>query len=122
VADGIQLIAKEVLRQEIVEGFDVAHDATHIQSELLFAALSYAEAGVELPKLATDGRPLPRADWPFGKKWWKPTERIRNLIKAGAMLASEISRLRCVETTHRKLTPARAASLSQAKRRRGTAA
>lgn len=33
--------------------------------------------------------------WPWDKSWWKPTpdDRIRELIKAGALIAAEIDRL-----------------------------
>lgn len=33
--------------------------------------------------------------WPFSQEWWKPTpdDRIRELAKAGALIAAEIDRL-----------------------------
>lgn len=32
--------------------------------------------------------------WPFGQDWWKPSnDPIRNLVKAGALIAAEIDRL-----------------------------
>jgi len=31
--------------------------------------------------------------WPWGKEWWKPSDRRRDLVKAGALIAAEIDRL-----------------------------
>ena len=32
--------------------------------------------------------------WPWSDKWWKPSDDpVRNLVKAGALLAAEIDRL-----------------------------
>ena len=33
--------------------------------------------------------------WPWDMKWWKPSDEdpIRNLVKAGALIAAEIDRL-----------------------------
>lgn len=34
------------------------------------------------------------AAWPWDENWWKPSlDPIRNLVKAGALLAAEIDRL-----------------------------
>lgn len=44
------------------------------------------------------GRGAP-AGWPWHPKWWKPTpdDRIRELAKAGALIAAEIDRLQRME-------------------------
>jgi hypothetical protein len=31
--------------------------------------------------------------WPWDESWWKPGDRIRELAKAGALIAAEIDRL-----------------------------
>ncbi|MER9436668.1 hypothetical protein NKJ04_17395 [Mesorhizobium sp. M0618] len=31
--------------------------------------------------------------WPFDRSWWKPTNRRRDLVKAGALIVAEIERL-----------------------------
>ncbi|MFN3321313.1 MAG: hypothetical protein ACK43M_21435, partial [Allorhizobium sp.] len=31
--------------------------------------------------------------WPWGIEWWKPTDRRRDLVKAGALIIAEIERL-----------------------------
>jgi hypothetical protein len=36
----------------------------------------------------------PRFDWPWDASWWKPSnDPVRNLVKAGALIAAEIDRL-----------------------------
>lgn len=85
---GIELIAEERQRQIEVEGWTPAHDSQHDESELLFAAEAYLMRpfmkNEDLIKL-----------WPWHKEWWKPTpeNRIRELQKAGALIAAEIDRL-----------------------------
>jgi hypothetical protein len=32
--------------------------------------------------------------WPWDASWWKPKDVIRNLVRAGALIAAEIDRLR----------------------------
>ena len=32
-------------------------------------------------------------DWPWSDKWWKPKDKIRDLVRAGALIAAEIDRL-----------------------------
>jgi hypothetical protein len=31
--------------------------------------------------------------WPWDRKWWKPTDRRRDLVKAAALILAEIERL-----------------------------
>ena len=41
-----------------------------------------------------NGKVRPCWDWPWAKKWWKPSDDpVRNLVKAGALIAAEIDRL-----------------------------
>ena len=84
---GIKLIAKERQRQVKKEGFSSDHDAPYLRGELALAAVSYA-----LPKKDVLYKPF---FWPFDPKWYKPTpnDRIRELSKAGALIAAEIDRL-----------------------------
>ncbi|MFV0587517.1 hypothetical protein [Bacteroides reticulotermitis] len=85
---GIELIADERNRQIEVEGWTLAHDNEHAIGELANAASCYA--------MIPDLRPssLPPAHWPW-LDWWKPTpsDRIKELAKAGALIAAEIDRL-----------------------------
>lgn len=93
---GVELITAERQRQINVEGWTPEHDDAHKKHELLFAALSYV-AAVATPDEWNLDQGLPQApchDWPWAKKWWKPSDDpIRNLVKAGALIAAEIDRL-----------------------------
>lgn len=85
---GLALIAAERRRQRIDEGWDDVHDDFHDGEQLALAAAAYA-----IPMDCRDytaGVPFP---WPWDEKWWKPGDRIRELTKAGALVAAEIDRL-----------------------------
>jgi len=96
---GAELIAAERQRQMEVEGWTPAHDDRHIAGEMVKAARCYAhlaESGARLgdqvPNETYRGMPAPVV-WPWDVKWWKPTDPIRDLVKAGALIAAEIDRL-----------------------------
>lgn len=60
------------------------------------AAVSYAEAHASPDIWAKQNKilPGPTYDWPWARKWWKPSpDPIRNLVKAAALLMAEIDRL-----------------------------
>lgn len=82
---GIELIAQERRRQEAVEGWTPAHDDTHVRGEMARAACVYA-----LQHTTVTGRAI---RWPWAQYWFKPKDPIRNLVKAGALIAAEIDRL-----------------------------
>lgn len=88
---GIDLIAEERARQELVEGFGPEHDDEHVDDALARAGACYACPDRFREKLNQS----PRGVWPFMLKWWKPTpdDRVRELTKAGALIAAEIDRL-----------------------------
>lgn len=101
---GIELIAEERQRQIEVEGWTPEHDAEHEKEEIALAAACYvtpsnnleyksegffgSERDFKVPKL-----------WPWDDEWYKPAlddgkeSRIRELQKAGALIAAEIDRL-----------------------------
>lgn len=90
---GIELIAEERKRQIEVEGWTQEHDAKYVDLQLPFAAIAYA-----IPDgLESVNR---KHYWPWNKKWWKPTpnNRVRELQKAGALIAAEIDRLQSKKT------------------------
>jgi len=87
---GAERIAKERERQMQVEGWTPEHDDEHTCGQLALAAMAYATPG---NNYRTNHWPPPGV-WPWEKQWWKPTtDRIRNLEKAGALIAAEIDRL-----------------------------
>ena len=95
---GVQLITLERQRQIAEEAFDPGHDAEHDDGELAIAAACYALPQVDRSRNAMfEGRIRSFLEffWPFEMSWWKPTpeDRIRELTKAGALIAAEIDRL-----------------------------
>ena len=96
---GIQIIEEERKRQISAEKFDVEHDIEEDAGELAFAASAYAQhaafqsliEGSEYSNVTHEYIPEP---WPWDESWWKPSnDKIRNLAKAGALIAAEIDRL-----------------------------
>ena len=85
---GSRLIQEERRRQQDVEGWGAGHDANHRDGEMAYAAMCYAS-----PCAAHEAQGLP-ARWPWDSMWWKPSRNpVKNLIKAGALIAAEIDRL-----------------------------
>lgn len=90
--DGVSLIAAERRRQIEVEGWSPEHDDVHSDGSLVMAAVCYAWWDhFELPD---DGEKRVPANWPWAASWWKPSTPLRDLVKAGALIAAEIDRLR----------------------------
>lgn len=93
----IELIAAERNRQISVEGFTPDHDDQHVDNQLANAAACYA-LDAHLSQKEIWGTELVDLMWPWAEEWWKPEEsRIRNLVKAGALLVAEIERLQRLE-------------------------
>jgi len=81
IPDGIDRIAAERQRQIDVEGYDAEHDRQHSADDLARAAATYATG-------------LFATLWPWAPEWWNPSsDRIRNLEKAGALIAAAIDRI-----------------------------
>lgn len=85
----IDEIAAERSRQIEEEGWTPEHDDTYTQGELALAAGCYAI----VPCLPDERFNILTRCWPWHKRWWKPTNRRRNLVKAGALIVAEIERL-----------------------------
>ena len=88
---GIEIIAEERQRQIEKEGWSDKNDDKYWDNQLVYAASTYA-----LPEKGRvfDSHGMPQ-NWPFSKEWWKPApyHRVRELAKAGALIAAEIDRL-----------------------------
>jgi hypothetical protein len=112
-------ILSERQRQVETEGWTPYHDDQHREGELAEAGACYAHAGamssyfanqqslpedqrdidmVEVP--APHHWPAPEGrdesmdlNWPWAPEAWKPGERRRMLVKAGALILAEIERL-----------------------------
>ena len=88
---GAGQIAIERARQKSVEGYDLTHDIMHPTDEFCRAAIAYAVHDVKvIPSTEAD-----KGWWP--EKWnadmFKPKDRKRNLVRAGALIAAAIDRL-----------------------------
>jgi hypothetical protein len=90
---GVEMIAAERQRQVTREGWTPEHDDSHTRSEMVVAACRYALHDASKP---TALRAVARV-WRWSSCWWKPKDRIRNLVRAGALIAAEIDRLSRVE-------------------------
>lgn len=98
---GIERIADERARQISMEGYTADKDRQQAGGELADAAACYADlagaqargASVEdLRGSYTEG--WGAADWPWDDESFKPSDNpVRNLEKAGALIAAEIDRL-----------------------------
>lgn len=93
---GIELITQERNRQVKEEGYDMQHDLSESDNQIALAAVCYA-----LPReyryinTIWDENLYPPYFWRWGMQDWKPSpdNRIRELQKAGALIAAEIDRL-----------------------------
>ena len=106
---GIEIIAAERARQVEEKGWSPEHDDHHKFGELGDAALVYAECAVcqvrgatgeEIREVFDEGMPYAAMDWPWTNDFTGQCnglkvddDPIRNLAKAGALIAAEIDRL-----------------------------
>jgi hypothetical protein len=98
---GVGLIAAERQRQVSGEGWTAAHDDGHDSGQMAQAAAVYAQ--VASNQIAGGPVALEPSMWPWESKWYKPySDPIRNLAKAGALIAAEIDRLQRERTTNAK--------------------
>lgn len=89
------------------EGYNSAHDDEHTDGSLAAAAACFAIPSPELGSRATYEYPgrgecdvqvihqgIPKL-WPqsWHPRYWKPKDRRRNLVRAGALILAEIERL-----------------------------
>lgn len=96
IKTGVELIAEERQRQIEVEGWTAEHDAKHTDNSLALAAICYADPNVYYhQENGIIRHRIPNKFWPkrLNICWFKPKDRIRDLIKAGALIAAEIDRL-----------------------------
>lgn len=94
--NGAELIVIERQRQVSIKGWTSEHDDEHSDNQLLSAAESYIQATVQL----NNGHYLHEAvrvagiEWPWDDALLKVSPNpIRNLVKAGALIAAEIDRI-----------------------------
>lgn len=93
---GLDLIAAERRRQVDDEGWTPKHDDQHGKDELAKAAACYCvPERMREREVSPIGTTVLELLWPFDDEWWKPKpdDRVRELVKAGALIAAEIDRL-----------------------------
>lgn len=76
---GIELIAEERQEQLQKHGWSADHDSKYYNDELLDAAVQYI--GGDIVDCWPDG---------WDKAWYKPSDKISNLKKAGALIAAAL--------------------------------
>ena len=84
---GVRDVIVERRRQINIEGWSSHHDDQHSYGEMALAAGCYAMFG-----LCFNAGDPPKY-WPWDKKWWKPSDKRRNLVKAAALIIAEIERI-----------------------------
>lgn len=89
---GVGIIAAERRRQIESEGWTPERDDGYADEELAAAGACYAmpEDNRNYGSQRENREPF---EWPWASEWWKPGDRIRELAKAGALIAAEIDRL-----------------------------
>lgn len=98
---GVELIEKERNRQIDKEGWDAKHDDEHGIGALAVAGACYALDYAGQDRRETGGsycstyEEFARRAWPWDEQDWKPTpnDPVKQLVKAGALIAAEIDRL-----------------------------
>jgi hypothetical protein len=102
MSTAIDDVITERRRQIEVEDWTTEHDDRQTKGEMARAAACYCaiagnDAETRDARLRIGWMP---ATWPWDWAWWKPKDRRRDLVRAGALIIAEIERLdRAKETT-----------------------
>lgn len=94
---GIELIKAERARQVSKENYDADHDDQHSHQELAMAARSYVSHYTDRAGSDIYVNQDPPSWWPWDNSFWNPKDPIRDLTRAGALIAAEIDRLLRIE-------------------------
>lgn len=101
-------VARERSRQVDEEGWTPSHDDAHQDRSLALAAACYAmfasvsdeaRASTEMPaSLTVTGEAITGWSawleiWPWERRFWKPSDRRRDLVRAASLIVAEIERL-----------------------------
>lgn len=80
MGEGLSMIGKERIRQIEQKGYTYEHDMEHLPKNFVYAAQAYLTRDEDL--------------WPWESKYFKPSkDMLRNLQKAGALIAAAIDRI-----------------------------
>ncbi len=90
-------VLAERRRQVAEEWWTPQHDDKHAGGEMASAAACYVlpewERDAQIQTAGMGWKSLRFRLWPWSDYWWKPTNRRRDLVKAGALILAEIERL-----------------------------
>lgn len=89
---GVEMINIERDRQINELGYDYTNDCLYANNQLSDAAICYAMTPDTRDFENEEGASLNLAIWPWDDKYWKPApeDRVRELVKAGALIAAQI--------------------------------
>lgn len=96
---GVEIIAKERKRQIEELGFDYTNDSLYADQQLARAGAWYAMTKLnrgefkKTNEITEEELGIKSQEiWPWDRKYWKPTpeDRIKELAKAGALIAAQI--------------------------------
>lgn len=88
---GAELIAMERNRQIRIEGYDARHDRSLDDHALEEAAMAYILS-------STGNRKEAMKCWPWLLPFLKPKTRVRDLVRAGALIAAAIDKIQNIES------------------------
>lgn len=93
----LEMIAAERRRQVESECFSTAHDDGYKNEELAAAAAAYCIPHKD--RVGEAAEDFIAGLWPWEGEWWKPipTNRLRELQKAGALIVAEMERIQRLE-------------------------
>jgi len=96
---GAGLIATERLRQKQQKGYTDEHDDAHVFGDITDAAICYAFHAAHRSCLGVEDYKtyLAPDEWPFEWSAWKPKSPIEDLVRAGALIAAEIDRVKRIK-------------------------
>lgn len=98
--DAAVLVVAERERQVNAEGWEPGHDDAYEPGVLARAGVGYAWDHAAQPGSTEHAIRWPsgrRAEyapecWPLPDEWWKPKDELRDLVRAGALVAAEADR------------------------------
>ena len=93
-ASAVDLIVAERNRQISHHLWTSSHDDEHQAGEMADAAACYALCKTKRDRVVWNTT-LRQLIWPWATMWWNPSpeDRVRELVKAGALIVAEIERL-----------------------------
>ena len=96
ILTGADLIAEERQRQRDEEGYTAAHDAQFVNGELGQMAACYCKVAGVRPVALTWPANIPRR---LLKRKGYPNPKLKDLVRAGALIAAEIDRVIAATTS-----------------------